>query len=249
MGEGALSKLDESGIVYVGAEVSPGDILVGKVTPKGETQLTPEEKLLRAIFGDKASDVKDTSLRVPSGMQGIVIDVRVFTRDGVEKDKRALQIEETEVEHVRKDFNDQLRIYEHDIYDRLEKLLVGKIADGGPNELKAGTKVTRNYLMDLNREKWFEIRMRKDEISAQQEKLAAQLKEQREAFDRRLQKQKEKITSGDDLAPGVLKMVKVYMAVKRRMQPGDVQHRFDLFFIRSIEHRCSHRDAITQIFS
>ena len=219
--EALLAKLDESGIVYVGAEVKPNDILVGKVTPKGETQLTPEEKLLRAIFGEKASDVKDTSLRVPSGMEGTVIDVRVFTRDGVNKDKRALQIEDAEIAQVRKDLNDHLRIYEDDIYNRVEKLLVGNVAEGGPQGLEAGSKVDNGYLADLARDKWFEIRVRSEDVNIQLEKLAEQLKIQREAFDARLLEQKEKITSGDDLAPGVLKMVKVYLAVKRRMQPGD----------------------------
>jgi DNA-directed RNA polymerase subunit beta len=219
--EALLAKLDEAGIVYVGAEVKPNDILVGKVTPKGETQLTPEEKLLRAIFGEKASDVKDTSLRVPSGMEGTVIDVRVFIRDGVSKDKRALQIEEAEIEQVRKDLNDHLRIYEDDIYNRVERLLVGEMAEGGPQALEAGSKVNQNYLSDLTRDKWFEIRVRSEDVNIQLEKLAEQLKTQREAFDARLLEQKEKITSGDDLAPGVLKMVKVYLAVKRRMQPGD----------------------------
>jgi DNA-directed RNA polymerase subunit beta len=219
--ESLLSKLDESGIVYVGAEVKPNDILVGKVTPKGETQLTPEEKLLRAIFGEKASDVKDTSLRVPSGMEGTVIDVRVFTRDGVDKDKRALQIEEAALAAVRKDLKDQLRIYEDDIYDRVEKLLTGKLAAGGPDKLKDGTKVTKTYLSEVPREKWFEVRMRTEDVNEQIERMAAQLKEQQEAFETRFKEQKEKLTAGDDLAPGVLKMVKVYLAVKRRMQPGD----------------------------
>ncbi len=219
--ENLLAKLDDSGIVYVGAEVKPSDILVGKVTPKGETQLTPEEKLLRAIFGEKASDVKDTSLRVPSGMEGTVIDVRVFTRDGVEKDKRALQIEEAEVEQVRKDLNDQLRIYEADIYARIERLITNKVTEGGPEGLSAGSKVTKAYLDGLERERWFEIRMQNEDVNSQLEKLSAQLKEQRDSFDQRLLEQKEKITAGDDLAPGVLKMVKVYLAVKRRMQPGD----------------------------
>jgi len=219
--EGLLSKLDESGIVYIGAEVKPNDILVGKVTPKGETQLTPEEKLLRAIFGEKASDVKDTSLRVPSGMEGTVIDVRVFTRDGVQKDKRALQIEEDEIAQVRKDLKDQLRIYENDVYSRVENLLVGKIAEGGPNKLKSGSKVTKTYLAEIDREKWFEIRMRNEEVNVQLEALANQIKDQKKAVEKRLVEQKEKLTAGDDLAPGVLKMVKVYLAVKRRMQPGD----------------------------
>jgi DNA-directed RNA polymerase subunit beta len=221
VGEGALAKLDESGIVYIGAEVKPGDILVGKVTPKGETQLTPEEKLLRAIFGEKASDVKDTSLRVPSGMDGTVIDVQVFTRDGVEKDARALQIEEEQLAKVRKDLNDQLRIMEDDIYQRVEKLLLGKTAEGGPARLAAGSKLTRDYLTDIGRGKWFEIRLRNEEANENLEKAGEQLKTLRKDFDRRLEEKKAKLTTGDDLAPGVLKMVKVYLAVKRRVQPGD----------------------------
>ncbi len=221
VGEAALARLDESGIVYIGAEVKPGDILVGKVTPKGETQLTPEEKLLRAIFGEKASDVKDTSLRVPSGMDGTVIDVQVFTRDGVEKDKRALQIEEEALERVRKDLTDQMRIMEADIYRRVEQLLVGKTAEGGPKGLKPGGKVTKGYLEGLDREKWFEIRLRNEEANAQLEAAAEQIRQLREDFDRQLEEKRRKITAGDDLAPGVLKMVKVYLAVKRRIQPGD----------------------------
>ena len=225
VGEAALGKLDESGIVYIGAEVRDGDILVGKVTPKGETQLTPEEKLLRAIFGEKASDVKDTSLRLPSGMAGTVVDVQVFTRDGVEKDKRATQIEEMELERVRKDLADQLRIMEQDTFQRVEKMLVGKVADGGPGGLKAGDKITKKYLSDLaegqGKDKWLEIRIRSEEAAAQLEAVAAQIKEQREAFRERFEVKKRKITQGDELPPGVLKMVKSYVAVKRRIQPGD----------------------------
>ena len=219
--EGLLSKLDESGVVYVGAEVKPNDILVGKVTPKGETQLTPEEKLLRAIFGEKASDVKDTSLRVPPGMDGTVIDVRVFTRDGVDKDARALQIEDDELKQVRKDIDDELRIIESDSYARIERMLVGKKADKGPNNLSKGADVTSEYLSQLEKDKWFTISMEDESLNEQLEKMGAQISEQREAFEQRFLEQKEKITSGDDLAPGVLKMVKVYMAVKRRLQPGD----------------------------
>jgi DNA-directed RNA polymerase subunit beta len=221
VGESALAKLDESGIVYVGAEVKPGDILVGKVTPKGESQLTPEEKLLRAIFGEKASDVKDTSLRVPSGMDGTVIDVQVFTRDGVTKDARALQIENEQIAAIKKDLNDQLRIMEGDIFLRVEKLLQGKTAEGGPKKLKAGTKITKAYLEELDRDQWFEIRLRNEEANQQLERAAEQLKEQRKTFDERLEEKRAKLTAGDDLAPGVLKMVKVYLAVKRRIQPGD----------------------------
>ena len=221
VGDAALAKLDESGIAFIGAEVNAGDILVGKVTPKGETQLTPEEKLLRAIFGEKASDVKDTSLRVPPGMDGTVIDVRVFTRDGVEKDTRALAIEKYELEAVRKDLDDTLRILEEDIYDRVERLLTGKVAQGGPNKLKSSSKIAKVYLDEVPREQWFEIRLKNDDANQQLETAAERLKTQRAEFDRRYDEKKEKITAGDDLAPGVLKMVKVYMAVKRRIQPGD----------------------------
>ncbi|MGH8510358.1 MAG: DNA-directed RNA polymerase subunit beta, partial [Gammaproteobacteria bacterium] len=219
--EGALGKLDLSGIVYIGAEVNPGDILVGKVTPKGETQLTPEEKLLRAIFGEKASDVKDTSLRVPSGMSGTVIDVHVFTRDGIEKDARALEIETAELMRVKQDFDDQLRILEDDVYQRIEKALLGKVAYGGPGGLKAGTKITKAYLEGLKREKWLDVKVRNEEVQAQLDRLAALVAQQQQEFDRRFEEKRSKITSGDDLAPGVLKMVKVYLAVKRRVQPGD----------------------------
>jgi DNA-directed RNA polymerase subunit beta len=221
VGDAALAKLDESGIAFIGAEVNAGDILVGKVTPKGETQLTPEEKLLRAIFGEKASDVKDTSLRVPPGMDGTVIDVRVFTRDGVDKDARALSIEKSELEAVRKDLDDTLRILEEDIYERVERMLIGKMAQGGPNKLKSGSKITKAYLDEVPREQWFDIRLKNEEANSQLETAAERLKTQRAEFDRRYDEKKEKITAGDDLAPGVLKMVKVYLAVKRRIQPGD----------------------------
>ena len=219
--ESALSKLDESGIVYIGAEVRPGDILVGKVTPKGETQLTPEEKLLRAIFGEKASDVKDTSLRVPSGMNGTVIDVQVFTRDGVEKDSRAMEIEEAELNRVRKDLNDQLRIMEDGVYQRLERHLVGQKASGGPNGYRSGTAITSEFLADTPREKWFEIRFRSNQLSRTLEQAADRLRQLKEEFDDKFKDKRDKLTSGDDLAPGVLKIVKVYLAVKRHIQPGD----------------------------
>ncbi|MDG4597325.1 MAG: DNA-directed RNA polymerase subunit beta [Candidatus Contendobacter sp.] len=221
VGESALARLDEAGIVFIGAEVKSGDILVGKVTPKGETQLTPEEKLLRAIFGEKASDVKDTSLRVPSGMDGTVIDVRVFTRDGVEKDSRARQIEDAELKRVRKDLNDQLRILEDDLYQRMERMLAGRPADGGPNGLRGGETITVDYLRGLSGERWFEIRMRDDDLNDQLERIARQIEQQRKDFDKKFEEQKRKLMQGDDLAPGVLKMVKVYLAVKRRIQPGD----------------------------
>jgi len=221
VGDAALAKLDESGIAFIGAEVNAGDILVGKVTPKGETQLTPEEKLLRAIFGEKASDVKDTSLRVPPGMDGTVIDVRVFTRDGVEKDLRALSVEKDELESVRKDLDDTLRILEEDIYERVERMLTNKMVQGGPNKLKSGSKITKAYLDEVPREQWFEIRLKKDDANEALQKAFERLNLQREEFDRRFEEKKSKITAGDDLAPGVLKMVKVYLAVKRRIQPGD----------------------------
>jgi len=221
VGENALGRLDESGIVYIGAEVQPGDILVGKVTPKGETQLTPEEKLLRAIFGEKASDVKDTSLRAKSSMAGTVVDVRVFTRDGIEKDKRSLDIEELELDDVRKDLKSRQDIIEEDIFQRLEKLLTGKLADGGPGAIKSGDKVTKTYLKELGREKWFELRMRNEDVNQKVELAREQLKQQREEIETIFEEKKGKITGGDDLAPGVQKMVKVYVAVKRRIQPGD----------------------------
>jgi DNA-directed RNA polymerase subunit beta len=221
VGEAALAKLDEAGIAFIGAEVKAGDILVGKVTPKGETQLTPEEKLLRAIFGEKASDVKDTSLRVPPGMDGTVIDVRVFTRDGVEKDSRALSIEKSEIEKVRKDLADQQRILEEDLFSRVHSQLVGKVASAGPRKLKPGSKVTADYLADLPREHWLEVRLEDDDANAALEVAAERMRTQRKEFERRLEEKRQKITQGDDLAPGVLKMVKVYLAVKRRVQPGD----------------------------
>jgi len=221
VGDAALAKLDEAGIAFIGAEVRAGDILVGKVTPKGETQLTPEEKLLRAIFGEKASDVKDTSLRVPPGMDGTVIDVRVFTRDGVDKDSRALSIEKAEIERVRKDLGDQQRILEDDLFSRVRDMLVGKVAAGGPNRLKGGTKIETAYLDEVARESWFEIRLEDEDANGQLEQASERLKLQRKALEKRLDEKKAKITAGDDLAPGVLKMVKVYLAVKRRVQPGD----------------------------
>jgi DNA-directed RNA polymerase subunit beta len=219
--EEALSKLDESGIVYVGAEVKGGDILVGKVTPKGETQLTPEEKLLRAIFGEKAADVKDTSLRVPGSIEGTVIDVQVFTRDGVKKDKRALDIEQEEIKRYRKDLDDQLKILEEDIFARVGRLLVGKVAQSGPGQLKAGTEITQAYLDGLKHSEWLKIRMKDEDINLQLETVSAQVEQQRKDFDEKFEVKRKKITMGDDLAPGVLKMVKVYLAVKRRIQPGD----------------------------
>ena len=218
--EQALNRLDESGVVYIGAEVRAGDILVGKVTPKGESQLTPEEKLLRAIFGEKASDVKDSSLRVPPGMDGTVIDVQVFTRDGIEKDKRAQQIEESEIKRVKKDFDDQFRILEAAIYARLRGQLIGKTANGGAG-LKKGETVTSLVLDGLKKSDWFNIRMKDAEAVEAIERAQMQIDTHRKEFDKRFEDKRGKITQGDDLAPGVLKMVKVFLAVKRRIQPGD----------------------------
>ena len=219
--EEALSKLDESGIVYVGAEVKGGDILVGKVTPKGETQLTPEEKLLRAIFGEKAADVKDTSLRVPGNVRGTVIDVQVFTRDGVKKDKRALEIEEAEIKRYRMDLDDQLKIVEHDIFARVKSMLVATKAEKGPNGLKKGDQIELAYLDELTYSELLKIKTNDEDVNLKLEAVSEQVEQQRKEFDERFEQKKKKITMGDDLAPGVLKMVKVYLAVKKRIQPGD----------------------------
>jgi len=220
VGEGALGKLDESGIVYIGAEVGAGDILVGKVTPKGETQLTPEEKLLRAIFGEKASDVKDTSLRVPSSVKGTVIDVQVFTRDGLEKDQRAREIEKSQLDKVRKDINDEFRIVQGATFYRLKTALVGKKVAGGPG-LKKGAQLTEEILDNLAADDWFKLRLVDEDINKQLELAEAQLKRRRADLDERFEDKKRKLVQGDDLAPGVLKIVKVYLAIKRRIQPGD----------------------------
>ncbi|MBX9964178.1 MAG: DNA-directed RNA polymerase subunit beta, partial [Burkholderiales bacterium] len=221
LSEAQLGRLDESGIVYIGAEVEAGDVLVGKVTPKGETQLTPEEKLLRAIFGEKASDVKDTSLRVPSGMSGTVIDVQVFTREGIERDKRAQQIIDDELKRYKTDLGDQFRIVEADAFARIERLLLNKVANGGPKKLVKGTKITKPYLDEIERHSWFDIRLAADEAQDQLEQLKDSLAQKRVEFDAAFEEKKKKLTSGDELPPGVQKMVKVYLAVKRRLQPGD----------------------------
>lgn len=221
--ETSLSKLDASGIAYIGAEVNTGDILVGKVTPKGEVQLTPEEKLLRAIFGEKASEVKDSSLRVPPGVSGKVIDVRVFTREGVEKDQRALDIEATALEKVKKDLNDELRIREEAIYERLSHLLLGKTASANVTalKLKSGAKITKAHLEACPREKWLTIRLKDDSINQKIETMLEHLKQLKKEHKENLELKHKQITSGDNLAPGILKLVKVYLAVKRRIQPGD----------------------------
>lgn len=218
--ESALGKLDESGVVYIGAEVSSGDILVGKVTPKGETQLTPEEKLLRAIFGEKASDVKDTSLRVPTGVQGTVIDVQVFTRDGVEKDQRALAIDKEQLDKYRKDLRDELRIIEGAAYGRLETALLGKTAKGGAG-LRKGEEITVDLLLQIPRDKWFEIRLEDEAVMQQLESTQAFIDQVKKEQEERFNDKRKKLGGGDDLSHGVLKVVKVYLAVKRRLQPGD----------------------------
>ncbi|CAG2160913.1 DNA-directed RNA polymerase subunit beta [Cupriavidus numazuensis] len=221
LAEAQLARLDESGITYIGAEVEAGDVLVGKVTPKGETQLTPEEKLLRAIFGEKASDVKDTSLRVPSGMSGIVIDVQVFTREGVTRDKRAQSIIDDELKRYRLDLNDQLRIVEGDAFQRLERLLIDKTVNGGPKKLAKGAKLTKEYLADIDKYHWFDIRPADEEVAAQLEAVKEAIEQKRHEFDLAFEEKRKKLTQGDELPPGVIKMVKVYLAVKRRLQPGD----------------------------
>jgi DNA-directed RNA polymerase subunit beta len=220
VGEGALAKLDEAGIVYIGAEVNAGDILVGKVTPKGETQLTPEEKLLRAIFGEKASDVKDTSLRVPSGTKGTVIDVQVFTRDGLEKDQRALEIEKMQLDQYRKDLNEEYRIVEEATYSRMRNALNGQKVVSGAG-LKKGAELNAEVFNGLEKDQWFKLRLSDDGLNALLDDADKQLTDHRKLLEERFENKKRKLQSGDDLAPGVLKIVKVYLAVKRRVQPGD----------------------------
>jgi DNA-directed RNA polymerase subunit beta len=221
LGESQLRRLDESGIVYIGAEVEAGDVLVGKVTPKGETQLTPEEKLLRAIFGEKASDVKDTSLRVPSGMVGTVIDVQVFTREGIERDKRAQSIIDDMLKSYKQDLADQMRIVERDTFARIEKLLVNKVANKGPKKLVKGTKITKAYLEAIEHYHWFDISLADENAQEQLESLRDSIEQTRKDFDMAFEAKKKKLTQGDELPAGVQKMVKVYLAVKRRVQPGD----------------------------
>jgi len=221
LSERMLGRLDESGIIYIGAEVEAGDVLVGKVTPKGETQLTPEEKLLRAIFGEKASDVKDTSLRVPSGTTGTVIDVQVFTREGIDRDARAQQIIDDQLGHYKQDLADQMRIVEEDTFGRIQRLIEGQVATGGPNKLKKGDKLTADYLESVGRYDWFDIRLSDEDAARQLEQLKDSLTTARADFDSKYEEKKRKLTQGDELPPGVQKMVKVYLAVKRRIQPGD----------------------------
>ena len=222
LSEKMQSRLDESGIVYIGAEVEAGDVLVGKVTPKGETQLNPEEKLLRAIFGEKASDVKDTSLRMPTGMSGTVIDVQVFTRDGIERDKRAQSIIDAELKRYRKDLSDQVRIFDNDAFDRIERMIIGQKANGGPMKLGKGKAITEEYLNSLpSRHDWFDIRLANEELAKQLEVIKLSLQQKREEAEALYEVKKKKMTQGDELQPGVQKMVKVFIAIKRRLQAGD----------------------------
>ena len=222
LSEKMQNRLDESGIIYIGAEVEAGDVLVGKVTPKGETQLTPEEKLLRAIFGEKASDVKDTSLRMPTGMSGTVIDVQVFTREGIQRDKRAQSIIDAELRRYRQDLNDQVRIFDNDAFDRIERMLVGQKANGGPMKLGKGKAITAEYLHGLpSRHDWFDIRVADEDIAKQLELIKLSLQQKREEAEAAFEVKKKKMTQGDELPPGVQKMVKVFIAIKRRLQAGD----------------------------
>ncbi len=220
VGDSALSKLDEFGIVYIGAEVKAGDILVGKVTPKGETQLSPEEKLLRAIFGEKASDVKDSSLRVPSGGDGTIIDVHVFTRDGLEKDGRALDIEESQLKEIKKDIDEELSIVEGATFSRLENIIIGKKVASSKG-IPKGSVIKKDHLDAMSKNDWFKIRFQNEAINKQLKQIELNLNEYRENLKEIFKQEKSKVSGGDDLAPGVLKIVKVYLAIKRRIQPGD----------------------------
>ena len=221
VGEEGLRNQDEAGIVYVGAEVNPGDILVGKITPKGESAMTPEEKLLRAIFGEKASDVRDTSLRLPPGVAGTVVEVRVFSRHGVDKDERALAIEQEEIERLAKDRDDEQAILERNTYDRLKKLLMGRIGVSGPKGMKAGAKITEATLGELSRGQWWQIGLKDPRVMSNVEALKKQFDEANANLEARFQNKVDKLQRGDELPPGVMKMVKVFVAVKRKLQPGD----------------------------
>ncbi|WP_284165904.1 DNA-directed RNA polymerase subunit beta [Frigidibacter sp. SD6-1] len=221
VGEEALRNLDEAGIVYIGAEVGPGDILVGKITPKGESPMTPEEKLLRAIFGEKASDVRDTSLRLPPGDFGTVVEVRVFNRHGVDKDERALQIEREEVERLARDRDDEQAILERNIYARLKSMILGKTAVKGPKGIKAGAVIDADLLESLSRGQWWQLALGEEQDAQNVEALNAQFEAQKRALEHRFEDKVEKVRRGDDLPPGVMKMVKVFVAVKRKLQPGD----------------------------
>jgi len=221
VGEEALKNLDEAGIVYIGAEVKPGEILVGKITPKGESLMTPEEKLLRAIFGEKASDVRDTSLKLPPGASGTVVEVRVFNRHGIDKDERAMAIEREEIERLAKDRDDELDILDRNAYGRLATFLLGKHAAGGPKSIKAGAKLTQALLDDIPRSQWWNIALKADKAIAELEAMKGQYDESKSLLEQRFVDKVDKLQRGDELLPGVMKMVKVFVAVKRKLQPGD----------------------------
>jgi DNA-directed RNA polymerase subunit beta len=221
VGEESLKNLDEAGIVYIGADVQAGDILVGKVTPKGETPMTPEEKLLRAIFGEKAADVRDTSLRVPPGVTGTIVEVRVFNRHGVDKDQRAMSIERAEEERLAEDRDDELSILERNIFSRLSEILLGKTAASGPKGMAADTKITQAVLDAIAKHQWWQIGLRNEKSMAEIEGLRQQYDESKSRLDKRFADKVEKLRRGDELAPGVMKMVRVFVAVKRKLQPGD----------------------------
>ena len=219
--EEALKNLDEAGIVYIGAEVRAGDILVGKITPKGESPMTPEEKLLRAIFGEKASDVRDTSLRVPPGVQGTVVEVRVFNRHGVDKDERALAIEREEIERLAKDRDDEQAILDRNVFGRLAEMLEGRQGIAGPKGFKKDTKITRAVLDEYPRSQWWQFASPNDKLMAEIEAMRKQYDESKKRLEQRFLDKVEKLQRGDELPPGVMKMVKVFVAVKRKIQPGD----------------------------
>ena len=219
--EEALKNMDEAGIVYVGAEVKPGDILVGKITPKGESPMTPEEKLLRAIFGEKASDVRDTSLRMPPGTFGTVVEVRVFNRHGVEKDERAMAIEREEIQRLAKDRDDEQSILDRNIYGRLAEMLRNKTGTSGPKGFKKGAKISDETLSGVPRSQWWHFTTADDKLMTEIEQLRAQYEESRKRLESRFIDKVEKLQRGDELPPGVMKMVKVFVAVKRKIQPGD----------------------------
>ena len=221
VGEEALRNLDEAGIVYIGAEVNPGDILVGKITPKGESPMTPEEKLLRAIFGEKASDVRDTSLRLPPGTTGTIVEVRVFNRHGIEKDERAMAIEREEIELLAKDRDDEMSILQRNVYDRLQNILVGKQAAAGVKGIDADAKITTAMLEELPRHQWWQVALKNDSAMSELEAIKKQFDEAKKALEERFEDKVDKLQRGDELPPGVMKMVKVYVAIKRKLQPGD----------------------------
>jgi len=221
VGEEALRNLDEAGIVYIGAEVHPGDILVGKITPKGESPMTPEEKLLRAIFGEKASDVRDTSLRLPPGVSGTIVEVRVFNRHGIEIDDRTRAIQNEEIERLKKDSEDERNILNRATYNRLREMLVGQVASAAPKGIKKGTAITDEVIEGVERHEWFKFAVADDAVQAQLEAVKGQYDEAVKRIKDKFEDRKEKLERGDELAPGVLKMVKVFVAVKRKLQPGD----------------------------